>query len=187
VSDVQNHRVQVFRPDGTFLRAFGSLGAEPGQFTIPFDLNVDAAGDVYVIDDGAERITKFDTTGSPVWTADHSTDPRLLGHAHTAAFDSAGRLVVAIDDTAIIARLDPETGRVIDTLPGGGCESAVDGWDRIYVIDCVTGAVRVLDERGQPLADDPTLQLVMLRRAGPDTMVAITRNDELLILGVTPP
>ena len=115
---------------------FGSLGAAPGQFTIPFDLSVDDDGNVYVLDDGAERITKLAPDGTPLWIADHTTDPRLVGHPHTAAFDSAGRLVITIDDTGTIVRLDPATGQVLDSFPGGGCESVVDPWDRIWVLDC---------------------------------------------------
>src|SRR4029079_6915965 len=48
VSDLDNHRVQVFTADGAFIRECGSFGAEPGQFQIPFDLSADAGGSVYV-------------------------------------------------------------------------------------------------------------------------------------------
>jgi DNA-binding beta-propeller fold protein YncE len=53
ISDSDNHRVQVFTADGHFIRAFGSLGSDPGQFTIPFDLGVDGVGNVFVTRDGS--------------------------------------------------------------------------------------------------------------------------------------
>ena len=187
VSDSENHRVQVFTPEGGFVRAFGSLGSGPGQFTLPFDLSVDDAGNVYVLDDGAERITKFAPDGTAIWVADQSTDPRLLGHPHTAAFDSAGRLVVAIDDTRTIARLDPSTGRVVETLPNGGCEAAVDPWDRIYVVDCLWTTLDVLDASGRRLATDPTLGFRTFRLSADGSGAALAADGALVLFEITPP
>jgi DNA-binding beta-propeller fold protein YncE len=63
VSDSDNHRVQVFTPDGGFIAKFGAIGTAPGQFTIPFDLGADADGSLYVTDDGLMRLTKFSRAG----------------------------------------------------------------------------------------------------------------------------
>ena len=90
VSDSQNHRVQVFTADGTFVREFGTDGAAPGQFRVPFDLSVDLAGNVYVLDDGLMRLTKFDPDGNVVWTASRVTDPELEGHGHDAESQFTG-------------------------------------------------------------------------------------------------
>jgi streptogramin lyase len=187
VSDGENHRVQVFTPDGRFLRTFGSLGSGPGQFTIPFDLAADAQGNVYVIDDGAQRITRFDARGAPTWTADATTDPRLLGHAHTAAFDSAGRLVVAIDDSETIVRLDAATGQVLEVLPNGACASVIDPWDRILSVDCVDGSVRILDATGRLLGHDGALRVRALQMGHDGRAVAIGTDGAVLFLEVTPP
>jgi DNA-binding beta-propeller fold protein YncE len=51
VSDSGNAWVQVFTPQGRFIRQLGSFGSGRGQFLHPFDLAVDAAGNVYVADD----------------------------------------------------------------------------------------------------------------------------------------
>jgi outer membrane protein assembly factor BamB len=187
VSDADNHRVQVFTADGDFVRAFGELGSEPGQFTIPFDLGVDDDGNVYVTDDGAERITKVGPDGTALWTADGTTDPRLEGHPHTASFDSAGRLVVTIDDTATILRLDPATGRVLEALPGGGCESEVDPWDRIWVLDCGALELRVLDPSGGELIVDRALRLSLIRLREDGRGVALGGDGSVLDVTVTPP
>jgi outer membrane protein assembly factor BamB len=187
VSDVENHRVQAFAPDGVFLRSFGSLGSGPGQFTIPFDLNADAVGNVYVTDDGAQRITKFSASGAVLWIADQTTDARLLGHAHTPSFDSAGTLVVAIDDSATIVHLDPATGRVIRSISGGGCQAPADAWDRIYVVDCVAGTIRVLDAAGGELARSREMAVAELRLLPDGRGIALGRDGSILILQVTPP
>ncbi len=110
VSDSDNHRVQVFTADGAFVRQFGSFGETLGQFSFPFDLNADADGNVYVLDDGAENLQKFDPSGKEVWIASRLTDSRLNGHGHTAAFDPQGRIVVSNDDNGIVVYLDPSGG-----------------------------------------------------------------------------
>jgi outer membrane protein assembly factor BamB len=187
VSDADNHRVQVFTADGDFVRAIGELGSEPGQFTIPYDLGVDGDGNVYVTDDGAERITKLAPDGSPLWIADATTDARLQGHAHTAAFDSAGRLVVTIDDTQTILRLDPSTGQVLEALPGGGCESQPDPWDRIWVLDCTATELQVVDAAGNPLIVDRKLGLTVLRLRDDAQGVALGGDGSVLAVEVMPP
>ena len=41
VADEDNHRVQVFRPDGTFVRSFGTQGSGAGQMSYPIGVAVD--------------------------------------------------------------------------------------------------------------------------------------------------
>ncbi|WP_374686840.1 flippase activity-associated protein Agl23 [Promineifilum sp.] len=62
VADSGNHRIQVFDADGTYLRGWGSFGAEPGQLNEPWGLAVDEAF-VYVADTWNHRIQKFTLTG----------------------------------------------------------------------------------------------------------------------------
>ena len=51
IADNYNHRIQVFTPEGSFLRKFGSRGSGPGQFISPIDVTI---GDnkLYVCDAG---------------------------------------------------------------------------------------------------------------------------------------
>ena len=63
-----NRRVEVFQPDGTLVRGFGSFGTGPGQFVAPINMTLDSAGNVYVIDDQAQTINKFDPDGGLLWT-----------------------------------------------------------------------------------------------------------------------
>ncbi len=59
VADFENHRVQVFTPEGDFLTSFGHLGSAEGEFERPTDMAVDLEGNVFVVDFGNHRIQKF--------------------------------------------------------------------------------------------------------------------------------
>lgn len=50
VSDALNFRIQVFDPDGAFVRAFGEHGNSPGSFGRLKGLAFDSFGDLYVAD-----------------------------------------------------------------------------------------------------------------------------------------
>ncbi|MBA2469434.1 MAG: hypothetical protein H0V37_08515 [Chloroflexia bacterium] len=66
VTDTGNERVQVFASDGTFLRAFGGHGAEPGKLLEPVGIAIGPDGNVYVADTGNLRISVFAQDGTPV-------------------------------------------------------------------------------------------------------------------------
>ena len=60
VADSFNHRVQVFREDGTFVRAFGREGEGEGEFCDPNDVCVGKDGSIYVVNQGNYRVQVFD-------------------------------------------------------------------------------------------------------------------------------
>jgi DNA-binding beta-propeller fold protein YncE len=66
VADTWNCRIQVFNPDGRFLRTFGSQGARPGQFVRPKGVGVDSEGHVYVADAGFSNFQIFTPEGKPL-------------------------------------------------------------------------------------------------------------------------
>ena len=59
VADFQNHRIQVFSPEGRSLTAFGSQGTDPDQFDRPTDLDFGPDGRIYVVDFGNDRVQVF--------------------------------------------------------------------------------------------------------------------------------
>jgi DNA-binding beta-propeller fold protein YncE len=63
VTDTGNERVQVFATDGTFLRAFGGFGEEPGKLIEPVGITIGPDGNVYVADSGNGRIAIFSRDG----------------------------------------------------------------------------------------------------------------------------
>lgn len=123
VADTENHRVDEFEADGTFVRAWGwgvgggvafevcsaicqagLAGAEPGEFTAPAFIAVDnsggpSEGDVYVGDTADNVITKFSAAGTleSGWgTAGQSngTGSEPFGPLAGLAVDSVGSLQV---------------------------------------------------------------------------------------------
>lgn len=66
VTDTGNERVQVFGPDGTFLRAFGGFGSEPGKLVEPVGIAIGPDNNVYVADSGNARLSVFTKDGTPV-------------------------------------------------------------------------------------------------------------------------
>jgi DNA-binding beta-propeller fold protein YncE len=63
VVDGANFRVQVFKPDGTFVRTFGSIGRQSGQFSRPKEAATDADGNVYVVDTAFGNFQIFNPEG----------------------------------------------------------------------------------------------------------------------------
>jgi DNA-binding beta-propeller fold protein YncE len=60
----ENDRIQVFSPDGKWLRQWGGHGYEPGQFLRPRALAIDGRDRLYVADSCNHRIQVFDTQGN---------------------------------------------------------------------------------------------------------------------------
>src|SRR5207249_11923958 len=63
VADAENHRIQVFKPDGTSLFSVGSYGSKEGQCKKPLDVASDHNGNIYVTDTYNHRIQKSDSKG----------------------------------------------------------------------------------------------------------------------------
>ena len=121
----------------SFVRAFGRLGSAPGQFTIPFDLSVDDDGNVYVT--RRRRGADHQVRARRHAALDRRRDDRPAAAgppAHRGVRQRRAGSSSPSTTRATILRLDPATGRVLEALPGGGCESVVDPWDRIWVLDC---------------------------------------------------
>ena len=66
VCDSDNHRIQVFDRDLKFLRCFGSLGSNPGQFNWPDNIDCDASGHLYVTDLRNQRVQCLTADGDSI-------------------------------------------------------------------------------------------------------------------------
>lgn len=98
VADQNNHRIQVFDGNGSFLRSFGSFGTGPGQLNLPYGIMLDAAGNVYVTEIGNNRVQKFASGGASLMTfgslgsgnGQFNTPSGILSHSSGAIFVSDG-------------------------------------------------------------------------------------------------
>lgn len=63
VADSLNCRVQVFEPDGSFVRSIGSRGDLPGYFSQPKGLAIDPEGRLFVVDANFEAVQIFNDRG----------------------------------------------------------------------------------------------------------------------------
>lgn len=50
IADSNNHRIQIFEPDGSFVRSFGRQGNREGQFDCISGIFVDSMSNIYVVD-----------------------------------------------------------------------------------------------------------------------------------------
>jgi len=72
VADAGSRAVRLYDRDGVFERTLGGPGSGPGEFEDPTQILVPADDSVFVWDDAAFRITKFDSNGAFVGVRDVS-------------------------------------------------------------------------------------------------------------------
>lgn len=97
VSDSGNHRLQQFSAEtGAFITTFGSQGNAIGQFDTPKGLTFDAAGLLYVVDSGNNRIV---TTLDSLVLGASGTNGTALGHFSSPVNVSIGKRGVYVADT----------------------------------------------------------------------------------------
>jgi sugar lactone lactonase YvrE len=201
VSDSGNGRVQVFTPDGRFIRKFGRIGSGKGQFLLPYDLVVDKSGNVYVVDDQAETLTKFSPAGKVIWEIGSgvATDPDLNGHFTVTSFDAHGRLVVMNNDQTRVLYIDPGGHKVDAFSPstagsptGAMCFATVDAAGNTYVSGCDpdTGPTSVYNVAHRLIARWPGTPYALFRSPvfGPhDEVFALATDGSILKLHITVP
>ncbi|MBP9502484.1 MAG: hypothetical protein KBF17_10020 [Candidatus Promineofilum sp.] len=183
VTDTNNNRIQKFAGDGTFLMAFGwdvvsgnvdtdfeicqsgdtckdgLPGSGDGQFSYPYGVAVDGAGNVYVADTYNHRIQKFDSSGAyqDQWGILGNLDGRFYNPAGVAV-DGSGNVYVA--DT-LNHRIQKFGGNGNWQATWGGPVSgsgngqfnapigvAVDGSGNVYVADTNNYRIQKFDAGG---------------------------------------
>lgn len=98
----QIDRIQEFAPDGSFIRVWGSQGSQPGEFSRPQALLIDAQGLLWIADACNHRIQVFDVQQSSsqppelvsIW-GDSGSEPGKLQYPYGMDFDVDGTLLVA--------------------------------------------------------------------------------------------
>ncbi|MGE3797667.1 MAG: NHL repeat-containing protein, partial [Thermomicrobiales bacterium] len=121
VVDTGNERVQVFAPDGTFIRSWGGYGSGPSQFIEPVGIAIGPDDRVYVADSGNGRISVFARDGTPLaqwpvnaWQGQTYFEPYL-------AFDQYGTLYATSSGTGTVEMYDVE-GNYLGSIADAGSE-----------------------------------------------------------------
>ena len=85
VTDDLNSRVQVFKPDGSFLRQFGSAGAANSQFNQPRGIDVGPGNTAVIADASNSRVSRWE-------------------HADQAPQSGAAKLQIKVDGTTVVTK-----------------------------------------------------------------------------------
>ncbi|MCA9133651.1 MAG: SMP-30/gluconolactonase/LRE family protein [Planctomycetales bacterium] len=108
----QIDRIQEFDPAGKFIRAWGSQGSQPGQFSRPQALLFDSAGLLWIADACNHRIQVYDVQGAnPQRVACWGTPGSEVGqlqYPYGLDFDRDGTLLVAEFGNHRIQRFSPQ-------------------------------------------------------------------------------
>jgi DNA-binding beta-propeller fold protein YncE len=91
----ENDRIQVFSPDGKWLRQWGGHGYEPGEFLKPRALAIDEHDRLFVADSCNHRIQVFDTQGKLLnsWGS-RGDGPGQMNYPYDLAISRDGYLYV---------------------------------------------------------------------------------------------
>ena len=95
VTNTMNARVDLFDPDGKFLRRFGERGTDFGMFDRPKGVALDTFGNLYVVDSGWSNVQIFNEKGDILlFFGGRGTYPGLLKNPGGIAIDAKNRIYV---------------------------------------------------------------------------------------------
>lgn len=160
VIDEGGHRIQVFDPQGQYLREWGGLSprGQPGKFNFPSDLVFAQNGNIYVSDSLNHRIQVFDPDLNYLfeWGEKGSQDGQFLaprglainGHNEIFVADEQNGRIQVFD---LQGRFLRKWGRLGKDGPGEfnvivGLD--VDEEDNVYVADGFNHRIQVFDAQG---------------------------------------
>ncbi|MEI7922720.1 MAG: NHL repeat-containing protein [Planctomycetota bacterium] len=139
-----NDRIQVFSPEGVWLRQWGGHGYEPGQFMRPRALAIDDKDLLYVADSCNHRIQVFDTTGKllRMW-GERGSNPGQMSYPYDICTGPDKSLYVCEYGNSRVQKFDSE-GMSLGLWggPGRGPGQLNNPWS--LAVDS-QGAVSVID------------------------------------------
>lgn len=128
VADTHYARILVYDRQGVLLHSFGGFGTGPGQFRLPTDVAVDAAGNIYVSEYGGnDRICKFSRTYEFIMsfngtaTADRAADAPAFSRPQSLRIDADGTIWVADACNHRVCRFSPD-GVLLSSFGSAGGE-----------------------------------------------------------------
>jgi DNA-binding beta-propeller fold protein YncE len=191
VSQYVNPIIRKYDEFGNLLMSFGPEGTGDGELMFPNGIELDASGDVYVVDAGNDRVQMFDAGGSYVLKWGQSgTGPGEFTDAVDVAIDSFGNVYVTDRSLDRVQKFDATGNYALEwgsngTAPGMfdfAAGIAINSYDEVYVVDIGNGRVQVFNTSGQ-----------YLREWGPEVPlnlgggIDVDENDDVYVSGALPP
>lgn len=153
ILDSGNQRIQVFGPDGKYLRTIGRRGQGPGEFENPNSISIDRQGNLHVLDGAQKRIQVFTPRGDVLKTIPLTKlrvdRLRLLGSGAMVVRGyedfGMGGIPKEQDKPKLVKLLGPDLGIIgefgepfdygeaVTNLVGNSCEFEVDSEDHVYL------------------------------------------------------
>jgi DNA-binding beta-propeller fold protein YncE len=140
-----------------YIKQWGTMGSDPGQFLYPNSIVIDTKGSVYVSDNGNSRIQKFDSNGNLItkWNINSSDTGHIVRPAGIAMDHNDNKIyvkdfytnsVIKFDSNGnLITKWTVETSKGQLNSPGG---IAVDSKGSVYVSDYNSNSVIKFDSNG---------------------------------------
>ncbi len=150
MADTWNHRVQVFDSDRNYVATLGETGvpgSDNAHFDNPWDVAVDAEGNIYVADNSNRRVQVFDRNRTYVHTigvtGEWGREFDHFGYPTGITLDMAGRIYVADGDRvqvldssgAYLTTIGGAGGSRTGELRGSSADVAVDPAGNVYIAD----------------------------------------------------
>ena len=131
VTDNENHRVQVFDSNGTFLRSFGHRGENAGEFNCPVGIAIDKGRNIFISEWNNHRVQIFSWEGGNLdsFGSQGSLDSQLT-YPWGLSLDSTGNVIVADTGNKLIKIFTPD-GRFVMKIGGQGSFS-----DPVHCVQC---------------------------------------------------
>jgi hypothetical protein len=96
VADGGNARVQVFGPDGTFVRSYGHFGAGDGEHFSPRSVAIAPTGNAFVADPVRGVVQVYGTDGAPLIRFDQLSFDGSSAAPLDVGFTDGGLLYVRV-------------------------------------------------------------------------------------------
>lgn len=168
VTDSGSFTVQIFKPGGEFVRAFGGYGKEDGKFEKLLGLDVDDDGNVYAADAYTGRVQKFDKFGKVLMVKEMIKDAKdiandlkiekpitefgvlkvlVAGNGEMFVVDNMNQCIVKYSANGTYVRAFGGEG-VVDGKFLGPTFGAFDSQGNLYISDCFNSRVQVFNQAG---------------------------------------
>ena len=158
VTELINHRVSMFRSDGTHLRSFGRYSCRYGQnnngeFCYPTGIAFDSHGNIVVVDSGNHRVQVFDRNGNFLSKfGEYGSHDNQLQYPEGLSINGNGDIIVADTNNKLI-KIFSSSGKYLRKFGGAGSlvdpHHCVQHGQYFIVSDLGDNSIKMFDLEGK--------------------------------------